>query len=88
MTTNEEDDMTAGTAVGTLWAVTLDCADPIKVATFWSAALGRPIDDDEMMEVLAAYPGHRQRAVRLVELSGAQKPKFGPRMPVGDIRAI
>jgi len=52
------------------------------------ALLGRPIDDDEMMDVLAVYPGHRQRAVRLVELSGAQKPKFGPRMPVGDIRAI
>lgn len=52
------------------------------------ALLGRPIDDDEMMEVLAVYPGHRQRAVRLVELSGARKPAFGPRMPVGDIRAI
>jgi 3-methyladenine DNA glycosylase/8-oxoguanine DNA glycosylase len=52
------------------------------------ALLGRPIDDDEMMELLAVYPGHRQRAVRLVELSGARKPAFGPRMPVGDIRAI
>lgn len=52
------------------------------------ALLGRPIDDDEMMDVLAVYPGHRQRAVRLVELSGARKPAFGPRMPVGDIRAI
>lgn len=52
------------------------------------ALLGRPIDDDEMMDVLSVYPGHRQRAVRLIELSGAQKPKFGPRMPVGDIRAI
>lgn len=52
------------------------------------ALLGRPIDDDEMMDLLAAYPGHRQRAVRLVELSGARKPAFGPRMPVGDIRAI
>jgi hypothetical protein len=41
-----------------------------------------------MMELLAVYPGHRQRAVRLVELSGARKPAFGPRMPVGDIRAI
>jgi 3-methyladenine DNA glycosylase/8-oxoguanine DNA glycosylase len=52
------------------------------------ALLGRPIGDDEMMEVLAVYPGHRQRAVRLVELSGARRPAFGPRMPVGDIRAI
>jgi hypothetical protein len=25
--------------------VTLDCADPQRVAAFWSEALGRPIDD-------------------------------------------
>jgi len=25
--------------------VTLDCDDPEKVASFWSAALGRPVDD-------------------------------------------
>jgi hypothetical protein len=25
--------------------VTLDCDDPMKVSTFWSAAIGRPIDD-------------------------------------------
>jgi catechol 2,3-dioxygenase-like lactoylglutathione lyase family enzyme len=25
--------------------VTLDCDDPERVASFWSAALGRPIDD-------------------------------------------
>jgi hypothetical protein len=29
----------------TLHNVTLDCDDPQKVASFWSAALGRPIDD-------------------------------------------
>jgi hypothetical protein len=32
-------------ALLTLGNVTLDCADPVKVASFWSAALGRPIDD-------------------------------------------
>jgi len=30
----------------TLHNVTLDCDDPQKVASFWSAALGRPIDPD------------------------------------------
>ena len=25
--------------------VTIDCDDPPKVASFWSAALGRPVDD-------------------------------------------
>jgi 3-methyladenine DNA glycosylase/8-oxoguanine DNA glycosylase len=52
------------------------------------ALLGRPVDDDGMLELLAAYPGHRQRAVRLVELSGVGKPSFGPRMPVGNIRSL
>jgi endonuclease III len=52
------------------------------------ALVGRPVDDDEMMELLAVYPGHRHRAVRLIELSGVRKPAFGPRMPIGDIRAL
>ena len=52
----------------------------------WALA-GRPVDDDGMLELLSAYPGHRHRAARLVELSGVGKPSFGPRSPVGDIRA-
>jgi 3-methyladenine DNA glycosylase/8-oxoguanine DNA glycosylase len=52
------------------------------------ALIGRPVDDDGMLELLAGYPGHRHRAVRLVELSGVAQPRFGPRMPVGDIRAL
>jgi 3-methyladenine DNA glycosylase/8-oxoguanine DNA glycosylase len=52
------------------------------------ALLGRPVDDDGMLELLSCYPGHRQRAVRLVEMSGVRKPAFGPRMPLGDIRAL
>jgi 3-methyladenine DNA glycosylase/8-oxoguanine DNA glycosylase len=68
-------------------------ADEVSVGDFhlpglvgWALA-GRPVDDDGMLELLAPYAGHRQRAVRLVELSGVRKPAFGPRMPVGDIRA-
>jgi 3-methyladenine DNA glycosylase/8-oxoguanine DNA glycosylase len=52
------------------------------------ALIGRPVDDDGMLELLQCYAGHRHRAVRLVELSGVAQPRFGPRMPVGNIRAI
>jgi endonuclease III len=53
----------------------------------WALA-GRPVDDDGMLELLAPYAGHRHRVIRLIELSGARKPAFGPRMPVGDIRRL
>ena len=68
--------------------------DEVSVGDFHLPALvgwalaGRPVDDDGMLELLAPYDGHRQRAVRLVELSGMRKPAFGPRMPVGDIRSL
>jgi 3-methyladenine DNA glycosylase/8-oxoguanine DNA glycosylase len=66
--------------------------DEVSVGDFHLPALvgwalaGRPVDDDGMLALLAPYAGHRQRAVRLVELSGVRKPAFGPRMPAGDIR--
>ena len=69
-------------------------SDAVSVGDFHLPALvgwalaGRPVDDDGMLELLSCYPGHRHRAVRLVELSGVHIPSFGPRMPVGDIRAI
>src|SRR5581483_10779065 len=53
----------------------------------WALA-GRPVDDAGMLELLADYPGHRHRAVRLIELSGVRKPAFGPRAPVGNIRGL
>ncbi|HEU5033696.1 MAG TPA: DNA-3-methyladenine glycosylase 2 family protein [Mycobacteriales bacterium] len=68
--------------------------DAVSVGDFHLPALvgwalaGRPVDDDGMLELLAGYAGHRHRAVRLIELSGVRKPAFGPRMPVGDIRAL
>lgn len=50
---------------------------------------GRPRGgDDEMLSVLAPWAGQRQRVVRLVELSGVAKPRFGPRFSPVDIRAI
>jgi len=68
--------------------------DEVSVGDFHLPALvgwalaGRPVDDAGMLELLAGYTGQRHRAVRLVELSGVRTPAFGPRMPVGDIRAI
>ena len=50
------------------------------------ALIGSPVDDDGMLELLAPWVGHRQRIVRLIEGSGFQKPRFGPRMTVQDHR--
>ncbi len=52
----------------------------------WSL-FGRPVDDDEMVELLAPWRPHRYRVVRLLECSGVAKPRFGPRMTVQDHRA-
>jgi 3-methyladenine DNA glycosylase/8-oxoguanine DNA glycosylase len=43
-------------------------------------------DDAEMLELLEPWRGHRQRVVRLIELSGVAKPKFGPRYAPIDFR--
>ncbi|GAA2567413.1 DNA-3-methyladenine glycosylase family protein [Pseudonocardia hydrocarbonoxydans] len=52
------------------------------------ALVGRPLDDAGMLEVLAPYVPQRQRAVRYVEVSGFRRPRFGPRFPPRDYRAI
>ncbi|MCU1422456.1 MAG: hypothetical protein JWN36_2107 [Microbacteriaceae bacterium] len=50
------------------------------------ALIGKPVDDDGMLELLAPWAGHRQRVMRLIESSGFVKPRFGPRMTVQDHR--
>jgi 3-methyladenine DNA glycosylase/8-oxoguanine DNA glycosylase len=50
------------------------------------ALLGRTLDDDGMLELLADYVPHRHRVVRLVELSRVGKPRFGPRFAPIDYR--
>lgn len=50
------------------------------------ALIGRPVDDDGMVELLAPWRPHRYRVVRLLELSGATKPRFGPRLTIQDHR--
>jgi 3-methyladenine DNA glycosylase/8-oxoguanine DNA glycosylase len=45
-------------------------------------------DDAEMVALLEPWRGHRQRVVRLIELSGVRKPRFGPRYSPLDTRAM
>ncbi|MFK7985752.1 MAG: DNA-3-methyladenine glycosylase [Sandaracinaceae bacterium] len=42
--------------------------------------------DDEMMELLAPFAPHRGRVVAMLMAAGVSAPRFGPRMPVRDIR--
>lgn len=51
--------------------------------------LGRPIDDAEMVELLAPLRPHRHRAVRLLEVSGlARNPRFGARQAIPNLKEI
>lgn len=42
--------------------------------------------DDHMLELLEPYRGHRARAVRLIGVAGVTAPRYGPKMPLRDIR--
>jgi 3-methyladenine DNA glycosylase/8-oxoguanine DNA glycosylase len=51
--------------------------------------LGHPVDDDAMLELLEPMRPHRQRAVRLLEVSGlAYEPRRGARLPVQHISSL
>ncbi len=50
------------------------------------ALIGKPVDDDGMLELLAPWTGHRQRIMRLITASGFAKPRFGPRATIQDHR--
>ena len=53
------------------------------------ALAGRDMTDDEMLETLAPWAGHRYRVVRLLGAAGVRgRPRRGPRMPFVDHRAI
>lgn len=66
--------------------------DAVSVGDYHLAALvgwalvGRPVDDAAMVELLEPWRPQRAKAVRLIELSGVSKPRFGPRMAVQDHR--
>lgn len=57
----------------------------VAAAVGW-ALIGRPVDDDGMLELLAPWEGHRQRVVRLLALTGIAKPRFGPKITIQDHR--
>ena len=59
----------------------------LPAAVGWALA-GRIVDDAGMLELLAPYAGHRHRATRLIELSGARPPRRGPRLAVRDYRGF
>jgi 3-methyladenine DNA glycosylase/8-oxoguanine DNA glycosylase len=44
--------------------------------------------DTQMLELLAPYAGHRGRVLRLLLASGLRAPRFAPRRPVRDFRAM
>ena len=50
------------------------------------ALTGTRCDDDGMLRLLAPWPGHRQRVIRLIGLSGAVEPRRGPRLHPEDHR--
>ncbi len=51
--------------------------------------VGRPVDDDVMLELLEPMRPHRHRVVRLLEASGlAYEPRRGARLPVQHIHSI
>ncbi|HMA47478.1 MAG TPA: hypothetical protein VKP11_09810, partial [Frankiaceae bacterium] len=68
-------------------------ADAVSVGDYhlpslvgWTLA-GRPVDDDGMLALLAPYAPHRYRVVRLLAAGGVRVPRFGPRIPVQDMRS-
>lgn len=50
------------------------------------ALVGRPLDDDAMVELLEPWRPHRYRVVRLLEVGGPPTPRFGPRLAIQDLR--
>ncbi|RRO12742.1 DNA-3-methyladenine glycosylase 2 family protein [Saccharopolyspora rhizosphaerae] len=53
-----------------------------------TALVGHPLDDEGMLDVLSPYEGHRHRAVRYLVAAGVRRPRYAPRLPVRDFRAI
>lgn len=69
-------------------------ADAVSVADFHLAGqvvyafTGRiDGDDEQMLDLLAPFAGHRYRVQRLVEMSGVTRPARGPRATINDHRS-
>jgi 3-methyladenine DNA glycosylase/8-oxoguanine DNA glycosylase len=75
--------------------VALGDADAVSVGDYhlkntvtWALA-GRPRGtDDDMLELLEPYKGHRGRVTRLLEAAGIVAPRYGPRLTIQPIAAI
>jgi hypothetical protein len=53
----------------------------------WALAGRSATSDEEMLELLGPYAGHRHRVTRLVKLSGlGGPPRRAPKLPVRDYR--
>jgi len=69
-------------------------SDAVSVGDYHLAAfvgwalVGHPVDDDGMLKLLEPWRPHRYRVLRLLELSGFAKPRFGPRLTIQDHRAV
>lgn len=44
--------------------------------------------DERMLELLAPWAGHRARVIRLLESSGLEAPRYGPRVAPRDLRTL
>lgn len=55
-------------------------------AVAWALAGEARADDARMLELLEPFRPHRARVVALLAQSGSKPPRFGPRLPVADIR--
>lgn len=69
-------------------------ADSVSVGDYHLAAaigwalVGRPVDDQAMLELLEPYRPQRQRAIQLILMAGPGKPRFAPRYSPRDNRRI
>ena len=71
-------------ALGDPDAVSVGDAHLSNVVAF--ALAGRPRGtDEEMLELLAPWAGHRARVVRLLEGAGITPPRYGPRVAPRDL---
>lgn len=71
-------------ALGDPDAVSVGDAHLSNVVAF--ALAGRPRGtDDEMLQLLAPWAGHRARVIRLLETSGVTPPRYGPRVAPRDL---
>jgi len=74
-------------ALGDADAVSVGDAHVPRLITY--ALTGRVSDsDDDMLEALLPYVGHRFRVQRALEMAGVRAPRFGPRYAPHDFRAM